>query len=71
MVMSVVSMLRTRFMRVSAMTICRPLSSGVAPPTMEVLPPCGTMGTPAATQALTQAESSSVLPGRSTASAAP
>ncbi len=37
------STVRIRFMRASDSTIARPDVSGVAPPTMPVLPPCGTI----------------------------
>ena len=59
-------MSRMRFSRASETTICRPPSSGMAPPTMEVLPPWGTSGCPAAAQSFTTSASSAVLPGRST-----
>ena len=37
---------RMRVMRLSDTRIARPVSSGVAPPTSPVLPPCGTTGVP-------------------------
>ena len=49
----------------------RPEASGVAPPTMEVLPPCGTMAMPAPAQSLTASANSAVLAGRSKARARP
>jgi hypothetical protein len=60
-----------RFMRASESTTQRPLSSGVAPPTMEVLPPCGTSGVPVWAQRRITAATSSVEPGRATAGLAP
>jgi hypothetical protein len=65
------SMARTRFMRDRLSSTCRPLSSGTPPPTRPVLPPCGTMLTSCSPQACTTAATSSVLPGRTTASALP
>jgi hypothetical protein len=65
------SMARTAFMRVMLSTICVPESSGTPPTTKPVLPPCGTMGVPAAAHALTTAATSVVLPGRTTAKAWP
>jgi hypothetical protein len=62
---------RTRFIRVSDTTTERPDASGVPPPTSPVLPPCGTIGVRAATHARTTRATSSVDPGRTTASALP
>ena len=47
------------------------ITPGTPPPTRPVVPPCGTMGTPAARQALTISETSCVEPGRTSASASP
>jgi hypothetical protein len=44
-VMSTGSMPRTRFIRDRDRMICEPSSLTAAPPTIEVLPPCGTIGT--------------------------
>ena len=66
-----VSIARTRFMRVRAITTEAPLASGTEPPHMPVLPPCGTMATPASAHARTTAATSAVVPGRTTARAAP
>ena len=72
------STLRTVFRRCRLSTICRPDSSGVEPTTRPVLPPCGTMPRPLSgccvkklAQALTTCATSSVLAGRTTASALP
>ena len=43
----------------------------IVPPTSPVLPLTGTMATPCAAAILTQAETSAVEPGRTTASGAP
>ena len=56
----------TRFSRAMETTICRPPSSGVAPPTIEVLPPWGTSGAPAAAHSFTASASSATEPGRTT-----
>ena len=64
-------MWRTAFMRVRLSTTCWPVWSGVAPTDRPVLPPWGTICTPAAAQALTTAATSAVLPGRTTARALP
>ena len=69
--MSTGSTSRTRFRRASETGIWLPLSSGVAPPTMEVLPPCGTRAAPAAAQRRTASASSAVLAGRSRQGALP
>jgi hypothetical protein len=60
---------RMRFRRVSAITTSPPV--GVAPPHSPVLPPCGTIATPASAQARTTAATSSVLPGKTTQRALP
>jgi len=62
---------RMRFMRCRLSSTELPRSSGVPPPTSPVLPPCGTIGVPAAAQACTTAATSAVLPGRTTAWARP
>ncbi len=56
-----------RFSRAVLRTSSEPSSLGTAPPTMEVLPPCGTIGVPAAAHRRTTAASSAVVPGRMTA----
>ena len=61
------SMARTTFMRVRLSTTCVPLPSGVLPTDRPVLPPCGTIATPASAQARTTAATSAVEPGRTTA----
>ena len=71
MVMSARSSASTRFIRARLSTTWRGRASGVAPPTMEVLPPCGMMTSPCAAQSFTQADTSAVEAGRSTASASP
>ena len=48
-----------------------PLSSGVAPPHMPLLPPCGTIGTPWAAQIRTTSATSAVEPGETRARARP
>ena len=48
-----------------------PLASGVAPPDMLLLPPCGTMVTRLAAHSFTSADSSAVLAGEASANAAP
>ena len=58
-------------MRVRLSTTWVPLASGVEPTTMPVLPPWGTMLTPAAAQAFTTAATCSVEAGRTTARALP
>ena len=58
-------------MRVSDSTISRPSSCGVAPPDMPVLPPWGTIATFSAAQSFTTADTSSVVAGRTIASALP
>ncbi len=57
------SMAAIRFNRLRESTSASPLSSGVAPPTMPLLPPCGTIGTPCVAQSLTNAATSSVDAG--------
>ncbi len=57
--------------RPSDSTTWVPESSGTPPATRPVLPPCGTIATPAAWQAVTTAATSAVDPGRTTASARP
>ena len=54
-------------MRVKLSTTCVPLASGVEPTTMPVLPPWGTMLTPAAAQAWTTKATWAVDAGRTTA----
>ena len=58
-------------MRLSDSTISWPLWSGVPPPTMPVLPPCGTIAIFSAAQSFTTAATSSVVAGRTMASAVP
>ncbi len=58
-------------MRCRLRTTWVPLASGVEPTTMPVLPPWGTMLTPASAQALTTSATSNVLAGRTTARALP
>jgi len=70
-VMSVVSIARTRFMRERLRIICEPSSLTAAPPTMLVLPPCGTIGTPRSAQRRTASATSAVVAGRSTAGVRP
>ena len=70
-VLPIASSARMRFIRVSESTIARPELSGVAPPDMLVLPPCGTTGTPCRVQSRITAATSSVEPGLTTARAAP
>ena len=65
------SSVRTWFMRSRLSTTWVPEESGVEPTTMPVLPPWGTMLTPACAQALTTADTSGVLAGRTTANAWP
>ncbi|MCY1542978.1 hypothetical protein D9M68_787610 [compost metagenome] len=66
-----VSTARTAVRRAVDRTIAVPEASGVAPPHRPVLPPCGTNGTPCVAHSFTAAATSSVEPGRMTASAAP
>ena len=47
------------------------LALGVAPPTIDVLPPCGTIATPASAHAATTCPSSAVEAGRTTQAARP
>ncbi len=51
--------------------IASPLASGVAPPDMPLLPPCGTIGTPCAAHSLTSPATSAVEAGEASASARP
>ena len=51
-------------MRLSESTISP--ACGVCPPTSPVLPPCGTIGVPVSFASLRMAETSAVVPGRST-----
>ena len=53
MVRSSGSMSRMRVIRARLSTNSLPSSAGVAPPTIEVLPPCGTIGAPAAAHSRT------------------
>ena len=71
MVRSTGSIARTRFSRAKLSTNWLPSASGVAPPTIEVLPPCGTRGTRAAAHSRTTAASSTVSAGRTTAGVRP
>src|SRR3546814_13873308 len=64
-------MSRTRFMRDRLRTISRPCSNGIEPPHRLVLPPCGTIGTPACAQRATTFATSSVAPGRTSIGVAP
>jgi len=63
--------LRIEFIRRSDNSKALPSGFGVAPPTIEVLPPCGMMASPCFAQSFTQTETSAVEAGRSTASASP
>ena len=64
-------MSRTRVIRDVLSTNSLPSSAGVAPPTIDVLPPCGTIGARASAHSRTTRASSSVLPGRITAGVRP
>ena len=57
--------------RRSERMIAVPVSSGVAPPAMPLLPPCGTIGTPWLAQSFTSAATSAVDAGEASASARP
>jgi len=70
-VMSTGSIARTLFMRDRLKMICEPSSLTAAPPTMLVLPPCGTIGTPCSAQRRTASATSAVVAGRSTADVRP
>ena len=59
------------FIRRSDRMIAVPVSSGVAPPAMPLLPPCGTIGTPWAAHSFTSAATSCVEAGEANASARP
>ena len=63
--------MRTVRIRPRDSTTWSPEPSGTPPPTSPVLPPCGTVATPASWHAVTTAATSSVDPGRTTASARP
>ena len=65
------SSLRTAFIRLSERSSVSPLSSGVAPPDMPLLPPCGTTGTPCREQSFISADSSAVDAGEAIARARP
>jgi len=69
--MSTGSIARTPFNRDRLSTISPPLSSGAAPPTMLVLPPCGTIATRRPAHSRTAAATSPVLAGRNTAGVRP
>ncbi len=71
MVMSSASISRTRFSRDRLSTSCDPSSEGTAPPTMEVLPPCGTTATPSRAHSASTAATSAVSAGRTTAGVRP
>ena len=58
-------------MRESDSKIARPLASGVPLPTNDVLPDCGTTGVPVSYASFITAETSSVDPGRTTATTLP
>ena len=60
-----------RFIRRSDNSNASPLSPGVAPPTIDVFPPCGTMGIPAFAQSVTMNATSFVLSGETSAHALP
>jgi hypothetical protein len=62
---------RTLFMRERFTITCVPEASGVAPPHMLVLPPCGTMATRASASSATTRETSSVLAGFTTSADLP
>ena len=62
---------RIRFIRRSDSSSASPEPSGVAPPTIEVLPPWGTSGTPSPAQSRTISTTSSRVAGDSRAAAAP
>ena len=62
---------RMRFMRRSDRISAAPSAGGVAPPTMEVLPPWGVSGTPCARAAVTIATTSPVESGWSSAGLRP
>jgi hypothetical protein len=57
---------RMRFMRERLISTAVPLASGMLAPQWLVLPPCGTIATPACAQKRTIAETSSVVAGRTT-----
>ena len=59
------------FIRVNDRTTALPDASGVAPPDMLVLPPCGTIGVPVSRQTARMAATSAAEPGRTTAWAEP
>ena len=60
-----------RFMRDSDSTISRRAPVGTEPPHRPVLPPCGTIATPASAHRRTTADTSAVVAGRTTPTAAP
>ncbi len=62
---------RTRFRRDRLSTTASPAAPGTAPPSSEVLPPCGTTGMPCAWQYDMTRLTSRVSAGRTTASALP
>jgi hypothetical protein len=65
------SIARTRLRRDRLMTTDSPSIPGVAAPQRLVLPPCGTIATPAPAQARTTAATAAVVAGRTTQSALP
>jgi hypothetical protein len=62
---------RTRFMRERFTITWRPEPSGMPPPQRLVLPPCGTIGTPALASNATTRATSPVLAGFTIAAARP
>ena len=62
---------RTRFMRLSDRIVALPSAGGVAPPTIELLPPCGTSGTPCARAARTTCCTCALSSGASSSVARP
>jgi hypothetical protein len=62
---------RIAFIRRSDRSSAAPLASGVAPPDMPLLPPCGTIGTPCRAQSFTSARLRAVEAGEASASARP
>jgi hypothetical protein len=65
------SIARTRCSRERLITTERPSVAGVAAPQRLVLPPCGTIATPACGTGRTTAATAAVVAGRTTQSAAP
>ena len=62
---------RSRVIRRSEKSSAEPSAGGVAPPTIDVLPPCGTRGTRCSAARRTIAAASSVEPGERIAAASP